>query len=444
MKLCKFYFKRIGVGVDHSFLSVKIIHMQKKLQFPRVNLFAIRKFLLVLIVTGGIFSFGYILGHKGYKASAIDFPDVTIIRELPENQKTLEFSLFWRVWDTLESKYFDKKKLIPYEMVYGAIKGMVASIGDPYTVFLPPEENKVVQEDLQGSFEGVGIQIGFKGTQLAVISPLPGSPAKVAGVKAGDFIIGIKDEEKGIDRGTVGITLPEAVQAIRGPKGSTITLILLREDGEEPIVVDIVRANIDVPSVTYSFVGENESIIHVRILKFSGETVSEWEKVVIEILKKPEIEGIILDVRNNPGGFLEKSVDLASEFLDNGSLVVTEERSDGTKHEFNVQKLGRLKNQKVVVLINKGSASASEILAGALRDIRGIKLVGETTFGKGTIQESLEVDGGAGLHITIARWLTPSGFWVDEGGLKPDVEVSDDPETQEDEQLQKVIELLSS
>ena len=411
---------------------------------PKIRLLGLRRTLIAIIIAGGIFSFGYILGSKGYQASIgkEDSYNVSISRELPAERKDLEFSLFWRVWETLETKYFDKDKLIPSKMIYGAIKGMVAAVGDPYTVFLPPSENRVVQEDLQGSFEGVGIQIGFKGTQLAVISPLPDSPAEKAGARAGDFIIGIRDEGKGIDRGTGGISLPEAVQAIRGSAGSTVTLTLLREDSVEPIEIDIIRASIEVPSVTLSLVGENENIAHVKILKFSGETLDEWEEVVIELLKNPEVAGIIMDVRNNPGGFLQGAVDLASEFLDTGALVVIEDSSDGGFEEFKVERIGRFKNQKVVILINGGSASASEIFAGALRDNEKIQLVGQTSFGKGTIQEPQQVDNGAGLHVTIARWLTPSGFWVDEGGLVPDVEVKDNPDTEEDEQLQKAIDFL--
>ena len=411
---------------------------------PKIRLLGLRRTLIAIIIAAGIFSFGYILGSKGYQASIgnEDSYNVSISRELPAERKDLEFSLFWRVWETLETKYFDKDKLIPSKMIYGAIKGMVAAVGDPYTVFLPPSENKVVQEDLQGSFEGVGIQIGFKGTQLAVISPLPDSPAEKAGARAGDFIIGIRDEGKGIDRGTGGISLPEAVQAIRGPAGSTVTLTLLREDSVEPIEIDIIRASIEVPSVTLSLVGENENIAHVKILKFSGETLDEWEEVVIELLINPEVAGIIMDVRNNPGGFLQGAVDLASEFLDTGALVVIEDSSDGSFEEFKVERIGRFKNQKVVILINGGSASASEIFAGALRDNEKIQLIGQTSFGKGTIQEPQQVDNGAGLHVTIARWLTPSGFWVDEGGLVPDVEVKDNPDTEEDEQLQKAIDFL--
>lgn len=381
------------------------------------------------------------MGRRGFVATVVKFPVVIISREVPP-EHDLDFSLFWRIWDTLETNYFDKSKLIPSEMVYGAIRGMVNAIGDPYTVFLPPKENRVVQEDLQGSFEGIGIQIGFRGNQLAVVAPLPDSPAEKVGVVAGDYIIGIKDELKEIDRGTVGITLPEAVQAIRGPAGSVITLTLLRNGSEEPITVDVVRASIDIPSLILDFVGPNENIAHIKLLKFGGETKAEWEKAVREILKKRNLAGIILDVRNNPGGYLQGAVDVASEFLRNGSVVVIEEKSSGGKDEFKVERIGRFLETPVVVLVNKGSASASEILAGALRDIKDIQLVGETSFGKGTIQEPQQIENGAGLHITVARWLTPNGFWVDEGGLEPDVKLEDDSETAEDEQLQKAIKAL--
>ncbi|MFV1917059.1 MAG: S41 family peptidase [Patescibacteria group bacterium] len=410
---------------------------------PKIRLSALRRLLFIFVIVAGAFSGGYLLGNKGYKADLKGVTNVTISRDLPWDRKDLDFSLFWRVLDTLDEKYFDKAKLVRSKMVYGAIQGMVAAVDDPYTVFLPPPENKVVQEDLQGAFEGVGIQIGFKGSQLAVISPLPGSPAESVGVQAGDYIIGIKDEAKGIDRGTVGITLPEAVQVIRGPAGSIVTLVLLRGDNEEPVVVDIVRDSIEVPSITLEFVGENEDIAHVKILKFSGETFDEWEEVVVDILKKPVLSGIIIDVRNNPGGFLQAAVDLASEFLENGTLVVSEEGSRGIEQEFRVDRIGRFRNQNVVILVNQGSASASEILAGALKDNEEIPIVGVTTFGKGTIQEPQQVGNGAGLHITIARWLTPSGFWVNEGGLVPDYEVEANQDTEEDEQLLKAIEILS-
>jgi len=398
---------------------------------------AILVFLIIIISVSG----GYLLGTRGFKISLTKFPKVNISRQIPP-EKNLDFSLFWRVWDSLEENYFDKSKLIDSERVYGAIKGMVSAVGDPYTVFLPPNENRVVQEDLQGSFEGVGIQIGFKGNQLAVVAPLPDSPAEEAGIQAGDLIIGIKDDSKGIDQGTAGITLPEAVKIIRGPAGTSVTLNLLREDSEEAIIVDVVRKKIDIPSIVLTFEGQNKEIAYIRILKFSGELDGEWEETVGGVLNNSTTKGIVLDLRNNPGGYLQGSVDVASEFLRNGSVVVTEETASGEAYDFTVTRIGRFLNVPTVVIVNGGSASAAEILAGALRDINSTKLVGEVTFGKGTIQEPQQLDNGAGLHITTARWLTPNGFWVDGQGLSPDIFIEDNTETPEDEQLQEALKLL--
>jgi carboxyl-terminal processing protease len=193
-----------------------------------------------------------------------------------------------------------------------------------------------------------------------------------------------------------------------------------------------------------SYEGEDQTIAHIRLLKFSGETKNEWDEAVKEILMKPKVKGIVLDLRNNPGGYLQAAVDIASEFLKNGEIVVIEENSKGRKNEFRVERIGRFLKTPVVVMINKGSASASEILAGALRDVGKVTLVGEPSFGKGTIQEPLQIENGAGLHITTARWLTPSGFWVNEKGLEPDVKIEDNPETPEDEQLLKAIDLISN
>lgn len=416
--------------------------MEMKPQLPNINLTKLRKLLLGFILIFGIFLGGYFLGFEGYKVSVEKGQRVTIVRENPPDKEDLNFSLFWKVWDTLSTSYFDKSKLQAKEMVYGAISGMVAALQDPYTVFLPPSENKMIKEDLQGNFDGAGIQIGFKGKQLTVIAPLPQSPAEKAGVKAGDYIIGIRDEKKGLDIGTIGLSLVEAVEAIRGKKGTTVTLTLLRDQIEEPIIVDIVRDSINVPSVTLDFQEKDGfKIANLKLLKFGGETKAEWDKAISEILKTNP-SGIILDLRNNPGGYLQGSVDTAGDFLKNGTLVTYEEYSDGKKEEYKTTKIPRLINYPLVILVNKGSASASEILAGALRDQIKTKIIGETTFGKGTIQEPKELEGGSGIHITVAKWLTPNGFWINEKGLDPDVKIEDNLETKEDEQLQKALEEL--
>jgi carboxyl-terminal processing protease len=413
-----------------------------KSHLPKLTLKAVRKILLTSLVLIIIFTAGFILGAKT-KQNPDSLVNVIISREVSAD-KNLDFSLFWIVWDTLEQSYYDKTKIIPANLVYGAIKGMVDAINDPYTTFLIPRENEVIQEDLQGNFEGVGIQIGFRGTQLAVVAPLPNSPAEKAGVHAGDFIVGIKDDLKNIDRGTIGINLPEAVQDIRGPAGTSVTLVLVRDGADDPIVVDLIRESIEIPSLILKFVGPDENVAYIRLLKFGGETVNEWDNAVLEILKKRDLAGIIIDVRNNTGGYLQAAIDIASDFLDEDKIIVIEEKSADQKNEFTSTRIARFKREPTIILVNQGSASASEILAGALRDQRGISLVGQTTFGKGTIQESRQVNGGAALHITVARWLTPSEFWVNDVGLEPDVTIEDNPETPEDEQLDKAIELLEN
>src|SRR3989304_4726773 len=313
----------------------------QKLYIPKIAFSLVRKVLLLSLLLSLTFSGGYFFGYKGFRASYQKFPKVTITREVPVDKKDIDFNLFLRVWDTLYAKYYDNTKLIPSELVYGAIKGMVSAVGDPYTVFLPPEENKVVQEDLQGSFEGVGI----------------------------------KDDRKSIERGTVGITIPEAVQIIRGPAGTKVTLVLLREGDTEPFEAEITREAINVPSVTVTYVGEAGRIAHAKILKFSGEPTKEWVEVVVELVQK-DLDAIIVDVRNNPGGYLQAAVDLASDFLENGETVVKEESAGQIRNEYRVEKLGRLRKGEVVVLVNEGSASASEILAGALRDNKRAELIG--------------------------------------------------------------------
>ena len=406
-----------------------------------MNFASVRKVIFYSLGIAFIFVSGYFLGSNGFRLESGSFPKITIERTNPKNHQDVDFSLFWRVWDTIDSSYYDKTKIDVSKMVYGAISGMVSSLGDPYTAFLVPEENKVVEEDLSGSFEGIGIQIGFKGKNLAVIAPLPNSPAEKVGIKAGDFIVGIADSAKGIDTGTQGMNLSDAVKIIRGKSGTKVTLLLLRDGSTEPIKVDVVREKLDVPSVVVNYV-ESGKIAQIKILKFGADTDSEWQKAVNEVTSKgSSINGIVLDLRNNPGGYLQSAVDIASEFVNVNTTVVIEDRGE-VKNEFKTERVGKLGNYKVVVLINGGSASASEILAGALSELKGYKLVGEKSFGKGTIQEPLQLEKGAGLHITTAKWLTPKGNWVHEKGLEPNIKVEDNSETTLDEQLQEAVKVI--
>ncbi len=389
---------------------------------------------LLVIISGWS---GFWLGTHQFQINLGQKTIVKIDRKIPADKQDVDFSLFWDVWDRLEKNYLDKDDINPAQMVFGAIQGMVASLGDPYTVFLKPPENKEVKEDLNGSFEGVGIQLGYKDDQLAVIAPLKGTPADKAGVKAGDLILKIDDES------AIGLSADEAAQKIRGPKGSKVRLTLLSNGEKDSHEVEITRDTIIVPSVEVDFLSSNgQTVAHLKLMKFGDRTTDEWEKAVNQILDhQPQVDSIVLDLRNNPGGYLTGSVFIASEFLSSG-IIVQQEQANGFKETYSVDRQGQLLNQPLVVLINEGSASASEIVAGSLREHQRAEIIGTKSFGKGTIQEAEDLPGGAGLHITTARWLLPSGESVDEVGLKPDVEVKDDPQTEKDEQLDKAMEVL--
>jgi len=411
----------------------------------KVGFLKVRRLILILIIAIGIFVGGYELGVKGYQVQVTKALQVNITRSTPPD-KNVDFSLFWQVWDTLSAKYFDKSKLVPAQMVYGAIAGMVSAVGDPYTMYLPPAQNKTVNEDLSGSFEGVGIEIGYKNTHLAVVAPLSGSPAEKAGVKAGDYIVHITDTKKGIDIDSANLDLSTAVDDIRGPAGTVVSLTLIHDGDATPVKVDLTRVKLDVPSVILSWIGKDSDIADVKIAKFDSVTVSEWDKAVSQITDKCQTQkvackGILIDLRNNPGGYLQSAVDIASDFVSMGTTVVIQESGDGTRQEYKSDKLPRLLSYKVVVLINGGSASASEILSGALRDDRSIKLVGDKSFGKGTIQEPIDIAGGSGLHVTTAKWLTPHGTWVHGVGLTPDVSVANKDATS-DAQLDAAVKLF--
>ncbi|MFN4212827.1 MAG: S41 family peptidase, partial [Microgenomates group bacterium] len=355
--------------------------------------------------------------------------------------KDLDFSLFWDTWEKIEQKFIDKKKLDPKKMFYGAIKGMVASLDDPYTFFLTPEENKQSKQDLEGKFEGIGAQLGMKEGRIIVVAPLKNSPAEKSGVAAGDFINKVDGAP------TKGWTLPQAVSKIRGPKGTKVTLTLERSGKE--IEVTITRQEIKIPSIELSY--EKSKVAYLKVNQFGETTNDEWDKAVIEVKKrwqKKEIKGLILDLRDNPGGYLEGSVYLASEFLPIGALVVKQESTDSLTKDYRVVRPGQLINIPLVILINKGSASASEILAGSLRDHKKATLVGEKTFGKGSVQEALDLKEGAGLHVTVAKWILPNGDWINSKGIEPDIKVENkikEGETltkKDDLQLEKAIEIL--
>jgi len=358
----------------------------------------------------------------------------------------LNLTLMWKVKNQLNQTFLEKDKLVDKNMEYGAVKGMVAALDDPYTVFLTPDENKSTNETLAGEFGGVGISLGYKDKILAVVSPLAGTPAEKAGVKAGDLILHITDTVNNVDKDTTDITLDEAVSLIRGRIGTEVTLKMYREGKSDYFDVVLKRDNIVVPNVTLEWKEQNgKKVALVRINQFTETLFTDWPKKVEEInveKVKGNFGGVVLDLRNNPGGYLQASVLVASDFIKEGTIV-TQKSYDGTEEKYNVEAgRGKLLNDKLVVLINGGSASASEILAGALKDFNRAKLVGVKSFGKGTVQQPEDFSDGSGLHVTIAKWLLPSGKNIHKEGITPDVEIeiADDAET--DIQLEKAIETL--
>lgn len=404
-----------------------------------MNLKTIRNLIVVVILLFLSFKWGYSYGLKGnIPVSNINFSNTT-----PTVTQNVDFSLFWDVWRRLYGNYVDKKALDPQKMVYGAISGMVQSLGDPYTVFLPPAQNKETKDSLGGQFEGIGAQLGVKDKKIIVVAPLKGTPAEKAGIKAGDWIVKVDGKD------TLSWTLPQAVTAIRGTKGSTVTLTLVHKDQEKPYDVKVVRNTISIPSVEWSYKSSgNDKVVYLKLAQFGDHTDDEWNKAISDIVEKinsdrsGQIKGLVLDVRNNPGGYLSGAVYIGSEFLKDGPIVL-QESSDGSRTTYRVNRSGQLTDIPMVVLVDKGSASAAEIVAGALQDRKRAKLVGETTFGKGSIQDVQDLSGGAGLHITIAKWLLPSGKWINGTGLTPDASVTNDENKPDvDAQLSKAIELL--
>ncbi len=349
----------------------------------------------------------------------------------------VDLSVFWEAWNYLEKYYINPEDLNREEMIHGAIGGMLRSSKDPHTSFFNPEESVKFRENLSGEIEGVGMEIGLKKSFITVISPLKNTPAEKAGLRPGDQIIKIND------RSALDITTEEAVRLIRGPKGTEVNLSIRRPDVFEEREFILTRAVIKIPSVSWELI--DQDIAYFKIHHFHEGLVRNFQAAAGEILKS-SAKGLILDLRNNPGGYLEVAVDVAGWFLNRGDLVAIEELGSGQKEEFYAQGNAKLSHYPTIILINQGSASGSEILAGALRDNRGTKMVGEQSFGKGSVQQTFNLRDGSLVKITIAKWLTPDGHLIESDGLEPDVTVEmnfeDFLESGQDPQLDKALEIL--
>ena len=409
-----------------------------------LNFFGKRSFILkyatvyvvIVLILGGFLG-GMVLGVRQGKFEAqkqIYGGTVNNTNQVPSYlSKDVDFNLFWQVWN-LAKKDYVHQPVQDTKLFYGALSGMISSLGDPYSVFFDPKTAADFNQELSGSFEGIGAELGIKNKQLTVIAPLSGTPAEKAGLKAGDNILAIDGKD------TTDMSLDSAVSLIRGKKGTDVTLTVWRTGWDKSQDFKITRDQIDVPSVKWEM---KKDIAYIQITNFNEDTSARFNQAVSELIAK-DPKGLILDLRNNPGGFLDKAVDVAGEWILN-DVVVSEQSDDGQKNDERSSGLARLENLKTVVLVNEGSASASEIVAGALQDYGKATLVGEKTFGKGSVQNLEPLPDGSAVKITVAEWLTPKGRHIDKEGIAPDIEVKlteDDYNANRDPQMDKALELL--
>lgn len=400
--------------------------------------------LVGLILLTGVFSAGILVGNLIPATEQLPVirdlipPEVTVEPEqqatTPQEYQTL-FVPFWEAWNIVHSEFVDQP-LDDVALMRGAIRGMMDAVGDKQTFYMDPVVFETETSALSGEYEGIGAYVDTDGEYLTIISPIEGSPAEAAGLRPADQIIAID----GVDM--TGTTPEQARQKVLGPAGTTVTLTIAREGEEEPLEFSITRAKITIPSVTGKMLDNN--IAYVDINQFGEQTTGELSAVLDELLAQNP-QGIIIDLRNNPGGYLQTSVEVASEFIDEG-VILYEQYGDGNRDAYNALGNGRATEFPIVVLINEGSASASEILAGALQDYERATLVGVQSYGKGSVQQwvPLSDDQGA-ARVTIARWLTPDERLIDGIGLTPDfiVELTEEDFANElDPQLDKAIEVL--
>jgi len=390
--------------------------------------------IIAVALSGGGFYFGYQQGIKK--------PQTVVIRgvaNLEEGKlEAIDFSLFWDVWQTIKDKYVEADKIDNQTLFYGAVSGLLGALKDENSVFFPPTDAQKFNEDISGEFGGIGAEIGTRNNQLVIIAPLKNTPAERAGLRALDKILKVDDTV------TANLTTDEAVKLIRGQKGTTVILTILRNGWDKPKEISIIRDTIQVPTLDWEI--KENNIAYIHLYNFYEKAPFLFYQAAVEIVfKNPK--GIILDLRNNPGGFLDAAINLTGWFLKPGQTVVSEEFRSDKKQVFTSYGNGLFKDVPIVILINEGSASASEILAGALRDNRSVKLIGKKSFGKGTVQELEPLKDGSSIKITVAHWRMPGGGLIEKNGLDPDYEVGltdEDFKANRDPQLEKAMEVLKS
>lgn len=386
-----------------------------------------------------LIALGYYAGRvQGIKLGRATLTDTTTVATVGTTKDpSVDFGLYWKVWDVLHTRYVGAKDLDSRALFQGSLKGMMAATGDPYTTFFSMDEMQDFSEALNGSFEGIGAELGMKDDILTIVAPIDDSPAAKAGIKAGDKIAKID----GVT--TDGMQVEDAVKKIRGKGGTDVVLTIYREGESQPLEIRITRGVVVIHSIKTEI--RPDGLAWVRLSRFGDDTTADFDAAIAEMNGK-QVKGMVLDMRNNPGGLLETAIGLASRMIDPNLVVVMEENAKGDKKERKSSRSVIQTRIPVVVLVNEGSASASEILAAALRDNRlDVRVVGKTTFGKGSVQELIPLTGKTAAKVTIARWLTPKGEQINHVGIKPDVEVDvtkEDVEAKVDAQKDRAFEEL--
>jgi carboxyl-terminal processing protease len=390
--------------------------------------------ILFLLLT---FSGGYFIGESHAARTFVPEGEARVVGQgslSPSLAKDIDFRDFWNIWNLTKEKFY-KQPVSDKDLYYGALKGLVSGLHDPYSVYFDPDEARKFNEDLNESFVGIGAQIGIKGERLTVVAPLDDSPAQKAGLLPGDWIVSIDKLE------TLGMSVEEAVSKIRGEAGTEVVLQISRKGLDLLKEIKIIRQKITVDSVKWKI--EDGNLMTISISTFNGDTASLFTSAIQEALSK-NVKGIVLDLRSNPGGLLTSAVDVASAWV--GYEPIVSEKGQSASNVINGVTAPRLHGIPTVVLVDGGSASASEIVAGALQDYGYAKLIGTTTFGKGSVQDYQELPDGSAIKVTTAEWFTPKGKNINKTGIEPDIKVEFDLEAykknEHDNQKQTAREVL--
>ncbi len=368
------------------------------------------------------------------------FYNINITNSYSSNELYEKIDLFGEVLEKIKKDYVDDVN--QSEIMDSAINGVLQSL-DPYSAYMSPEMFKEMQTDTRGEFGGLGIEIGMESGVVKVISPIDDTPAAKAGIKAGDFIVKIGTEQ------VQGKSLMEAVKLMRGPVGTAIELTVRRKNVKKPIIFNITRKIIEIKSVNSNILGKKKNLGYIRLKSFNENSDKQFLKIVKQFEKKSELKGYILDLRNNPGGLLTQAINITDFFLDEGEIVSTKGRKASETRKFFAKRGDEIKGKPIIVLINNGSASASEIFAGALKDHKRAIILGENSYGKGSVQSIIPLKNGGGMRLTISKYYLPSGSSISEVGVTPDIVVEETEDSfqissDSDNQLNYALKLFNS